>query len=68
MIPPGHRDGVNLALTFPDEKKKKRADIIAMILNIGVISRGRLESLIGKLSFPQTSIFGRFGLPAISPL
>ena len=35
---------------------------------MGVITHDQLESLIGRLSFSQTSIFGRFGRPMMTQL
>ena len=37
-------------------------------MDLGVISHGELESLIGRLSFSQTSIFGRIGRSMLAPL
>ena len=41
---------------------------IQRILSAGFISRAELESAIGRLSFTQTSAFGRIGRGMMAPL
>ena len=65
---PQPSNDMRLTITLPIEKRRNWAITIEMILEVGAVTRGQLESLIGRLSFPQTSIFGRFGRPMLSPL
>ena len=41
---------------------------IGQLPGLGVITEDKLGGLIGSLSFPQTSIFGRFRGPFLAPL
>ena len=59
MIPP-----VNLA----EEKKDFRADRLEEFLRIGHILHKELESITGRLSYSQTSVFRRFGRGTMHPL
>ena len=57
-----------LMIYLPDEKINKWANIADEVIESGTTQHKSLEKLIGKLSFPQTSIMGRFGRPVIKPL
>ena len=57
-----------LEVSLPADKASRWVSMIDEILKLGTVTRDQLESLIGRLSFPQTSIFGRFGRPMLSPL
>ena len=50
------------------EKETRWVKMTTEILKTGAKSGGPLESVMGRLSFSQTSIFGRFGRPMLSPL
>ena len=65
---PSPANGMTLEVPLPADKKTKWVDAITRILDIGVITHDQLESLIGRLSFSQTSIFGRFGRPMMTHL
>ena len=65
---PSPTNGMTLEVSLPTDKRQKWADAIARILNLGVITHDQLEPLIGRLSFSQTSIFGRFGRPMLTHL
>ena len=65
---PSPTNGMTLEVSLPADKKQKWADAITRILDLGVITHDQLESLIGRLSFSQTSIFGRFGRPMLTHL
>ena len=57
-----------LAVSLPEDKKSRRAECILDFLRADHISHPELESVIGRLSFPQTSIFGRVGRVMLPPL
>ena len=57
---PGPENEMTLETSLPDDKKRPWAEMILRILRTGAISRDDLESLIWRLSFSQTSLFGRF--------
>ena len=57
-----------LEISPSDEKREKWGRLIKSYIELGVITREQLGSSVGKLSFPQTSIFGRFGIPLLCPL
>ena len=65
---PSPKNGMALEVSLPEDKKTNWADPIAKILDLCVITHDQLESLIGRLSFSQTSIFGRFGRPMMTHL
>lgn len=65
---PFPENGAALEVSLPGEKGTKWIDAVAKILDIGVVTHDQLESLIGRLSFSQTSIFGRFGRPMMTHL
>ena len=53
--------GMLLRIYLPQSKVKAWSESISDVISKGSIGHKPLESLIGKLSFTQTSIFGRFG-------
>ena len=57
-----------LSVELTEEKKKCRADRLDEYVEGGWIAYKELESLIGRLSFSQTSVFGRFGRALMQPL
>ena len=65
---PNPGNDMTLSIALPEDKKTNWATIIDKIPTLGVVQHSQLESLIGKLSFSQTSIFGRFGRPMLTPL
>ena len=65
---PVRDNGMLLSVDLTDGKKRKWADRISQFLDAGMISHKELESLNGRLSFSQTSIFGRFGRALTQPL
>ena len=65
---PSPSNGMTLEVSLPEDKKKKWVDMITQIIDLGIITHDQLESLIGRLSFSQTSIFGRFGRPMMTQL
>ena len=57
-----------LRIDLPADKATAWGNTIRIILSKGVISRDELESIIGGLSFAQTSVFGRIGRGVMAPL
>ena len=57
-----------LSIDLPEEKATARRKTIGRILSEGVVSHDELESIVGRLSFAQTSVFGRIGRGAMAPL
>ena len=66
--PPQISNGVILNIFLPEEKIFLRATLIEAINVKGSVQHKKLEKLIGKLSFTQTSVFGRFGRTPLRPL
>ena len=65
---PSLANGRQLLVTLPDEKANKWADEIVACAQANAIQRDALEKLIGKISFSQTALFGKFPRTMISPL
>ena len=65
---PGPDTDMSLRIDLPALKKRKWSSLIRQTLRSGSITHDRLESLTGRLSFSQTSIFGRFGRAMMQPL
>ena len=59
---------MTLAISLPEDKKSKWTERILDILREDHVTHPELESVIGRLSFSQTSIFGRVGRVMLSPL
>ena len=59
---------LTLSLSLSNDKATRWADLIDRILEEGAISHTSLESLIGRLSFAQTAVFGRFARAMLKPL
>ena len=57
-----------LSIDLPGEKATARRNTIGRILSEGVVSQDALDSIIGRLSFAQTSVFGRVGRGMMAPL
>ena len=57
-----------LEIKLPQDKKDKWITAINGFLGKGTISKDQLDSLIGRLSFSQTSLFGRFGRHMMTPI
>ena len=57
-----------LHIELPREKAATWIGLINRIITAGEVSHMELESIIGKLSFTQTSVFGRIGRGMMAPL
>ena len=58
----------SLVISPPMDKAHRWARMIYEILDSKLAPRATLESLIGRISFAQTAVFGRFGRAMIKPL
>ena len=65
---PRPSNGMTLSIRLPKKKAAAWAMSIAAHASCGKISHADLESVIGRLSFTQTSVFGRIGRAMLSPL
>ena len=61
-------NGMARGISLPQEKVAACATRIGQFLQLGVITPDELEIPIGRLSFSQTAIFGRFDRPFLAPL
>ena len=57
-----------LEIALPMEKATAWSARIGRFLELGVITPTEIDSLIGRLSFSKTSVFGRFGRPFLPHL
>ena len=60
-------NGRTLTVDLVEEKKSLRADRLEEFLRICHILHKELESATGRLSYSQTSVFGRFGRGMMQP-
>ena len=65
---PTPENDMTLEISLSPDKVTSWSDRIDKFLELGVITPTELDSLIGRLSFSQTSIFGRFGRPFLAHL
>ena len=65
---PGPETDALLRVKLPGDKKNYCSDRIEDFLHAGSVTHKELESLVGRLSYSQTSIFGRFGRAMMHPL
>ena len=57
-----------IRISLPGPKKAGMADIALDVASKGAISNNDLEKVMDRLSFTQTSVFGRFGRTLLTPL
>ena len=67
-LPPQISNGAILNISLPEGKILLRATLIEEIIAKGSVQHKQLEELICKLSFTQTSVFGRFARTLLKPL
>ena len=65
---PSPASNMLLSVDLPEAKKAAWSARIEQFIHAGQIGHKELESLTGRLSFSQTSIFGRFGRAMMQPL
>ena len=65
---PAPTNQMTLTLSLSPEKAKRWASLIDYFLQEGAITHAALESLIGKLGFAQSAVFGKFARAMLKPL
>ena len=65
---PGRYNGHTLHISLPDEKRTAWAALLRDYTCKGSTAHQELEKLIGRLSFPQTLLFGKFARTQLRPL
>ena len=65
---PHKANGHKLEIRLTPAKARKWPELIASFLERGCIGFQELEKLIGRLSFSQTSVFGKFARTQLRPL
>ena len=65
---PSTRNGGQLRISLPEEKRLKWSAMITSYLKAGRISHRCLGKLIGRLSCAQTALFGKFARTRLRPL
>ena len=65
---PDPENGMSLTTSLPKENSSERALKIKACVDTGTIAHKERESLMGKTSFSQTSIFGRVGRAMMTSL
>ena len=65
---PGPTNDIRLSIDMASAKSEFCATRIGEFRKVGEILRGELDSLTGRLSFSQTSIFAMFGMATTKPL
>ena len=61
-------NGMELLISLPETKRVRWCKAVRSYLAKGSITHSELDSLTGKLSFSQTSVFGRMGRAMMQPL
>ena len=65
---PSPVNGMTLSISLSEEKAIKWSNLIDRILSEHSISHTTLESLIGRMAFAQTAVFGKFARAMLKPL
>ena len=65
---PSKENGAVLPICMPDEKSRALAALIRSYLAQNRLSYQEIEKLIGRLSFSQTLLFGKFARTQLRPL
>ena len=65
---PRPSNGMSLVISLPREKAHHWARMIQTIIANDTVPHATLESLIGRLSFAQTAVFGRLARAMMKPL
>ena len=65
---PAPANHMTLSLSLSPDKARKWASGIETLIREGSVSHMALESLIGRLGFAQSSVFGRFARAMMKPL
>ena len=65
---PSPNNGMSLVISLPRDKAHRWASLIMEAVVAKCISHSALGSLIGRLSFAQTAVFGKFARSIMKPL
>ena len=65
---PGRQNGQTLHISLTDEKREARAALLRDYMRKGAIAHQELEKPIGRMSFSQTLLFGKFVRTQLRPL
>ena len=65
---PCRRSGMKLEISLDQEKSERWTELISQIIKAQSIDHDLLDKLIGKLSFAQTTVFGKFARTLAQPL
>ena len=65
---PCPKNDMTLTIRLPPMKARTWKVMLERIINAGSVTHKELESVIGRLSFTQTSVFGRIGRAMLAPL
>ena len=65
---PSPENSMTLTLSLSPDKATKWSESILEIIEAQSITHATLESLIGRLAFAQTAVFGRFARAMLKPL
>ena len=60
-------NSMTLRIALPKGKRRKSPRMIARIIETGPIAFAEIESVVWRLSFNQTSVFGRTGSAMMAP-
>ena len=61
------QSGVKLRISLPDDKTRTWIYMLKRLIALGVAADQELQSVVGRLSFAQTCIFGKMGRAMLSP-
>ena len=59
---------MKLSISLDQEKSERWIELISQIIQAESIDHSLLDKLIGKLSFAQTTVFGKFARTLAQPL
>ena len=67
-VMPSKKSGMKLSISLDREKSERWIELISGFIKAGSIDHTSLDKLIGKLSFAQTNVFGKFARTLAQPL
>ena len=67
-VMPSKASGMKLSISLDKDKSDRWIELISGFIRAGSIDHSSLDKLIGKLSFAQTNVFGKFARTLAQPL
>ena len=64
---PSPETNVELRISPPESKVRTSCEMPNRLITLGVATDQELQSLVGRLSFTQTCIYGKMGRATLSP-